>query len=48
MTMKYCVEMTYRNIVNHEVRSMVLVVVGLKKEEMRVHHAAIVKTMTQR
>ena len=48
MTTKYCVEMTYHTVVDHQVRSVVLVIVGLKKEEMQVRHAAIVKTMTQR
>jgi hypothetical protein len=46
MTTKYCVEMTYRTVIDHQVRSVVLVIVGLKKGEVRVRHAAIVKTMT--
>jgi hypothetical protein len=48
MTTKYCVEMTYCTVVDHQVRSVFLVIVGLKKEEVQVCHAAIVKMMTQR
>ena len=48
MKRKYCVQITYITVVDHQVRSMVLVVVGLKKRELRVRHAAIVKTMRQR
>jgi hypothetical protein len=48
MTTKYCVEMTYYTVIDHQVRSVVLVIVGLKKEEVRVRHAIIVKLMTQR
>ena len=46
--MKNCVQITYITVVDHQVRSVVLVVVGLKKGEVRVRHAAIVKTMGQR
>ena len=48
MKRKYCVQITYIIVVGHQVCSMVLVVVGLKKRELRVRHAAIVKTMRQR
>ena len=40
-------QITYITVVDHQVRSMVLVVVGLKKGEVQVRHAAIVKTMRQ-
>ena len=43
----YCVQITYITVVDHQVRSLVLVVVGLKKRELWVRHAAIVKTMRQ-
>ena len=48
MKRKYCVQITYITVVDHQVRSVVLVVVLLKKGEVRVRHAAIVKTMGQR
>ena len=48
MKRKYCVQITYITVVDHQVRSVVLVVVGLKKGEVRARHAAIVKMMTQR
>jgi hypothetical protein len=48
MKRKYCVQITYITVVDHQVRSVVLVVVGLKKGELRVRHATIMKTMRQR
>jgi hypothetical protein len=38
---------TYITVLDYQVRSVVLVIVCLKEGEVRVHHAAIVKTMTQ-
>jgi hypothetical protein len=40
-------QITYITVVDHQVRSMVLVVVLLKKGGVRVRHDAIVKMMGQ-
>jgi hypothetical protein len=48
MKRKYCVQITYITVIDHQVRSVVLVVVGLNKGELRVRHATIMKTMRQR
>ena len=48
MKRTYYVQITYITIVDHQVHSVVLVIVGLKKGELWVRHAAIVKTMRQR
>jgi hypothetical protein len=42
------VRITYITVVDHQVHPMVLVIVLLKKGEVRVHHAAIMKMMGQR
>ena len=41
-------QITYITIVDHQVRSVVLVVVGVQKGEVQLCHAAIVKTMGAR
>jgi hypothetical protein len=38
---------TYITLVDHQVCSVVVVIVGLKKGELWVRHAAIVKTIRQ-
>ena len=47
MKRKYYVQITYITVVDHQVCSVVLVVVGLKKGELQARHAEIVKTMRQ-
>jgi hypothetical protein len=47
MKRKYCVQITYITVVDHQVCSVVLVIVVVKKGEVWVRHAAIVKMMGQ-